>query len=248
MFSSFQVLGMDSWAGLTASLAAGEALTEARGLDENRNYFSCLRLRFFCTTRSLPPLAVVAVADISQTGAFSLCQAADGPSHSQKVLLPHLCTVCTFPFGEHKELSFQKQTKNVPRRVHCSDTYPTRELRPCPAAWLPVATTPSQVPRCRPAEIRLEELCGEEGERRGGEGRSDSARRLQISLSFISEHRGPAAPNAAVCQQTDVAGSPSIIGGSAPRISAHLRMETMELIWSRQSGSPAKTRVMKGPV
>lgn len=37
----------------------------------------------------------------------------------------------------------------------CYDTYPTRALRPYPAALLPKATTPSLVPRCRPAEIRL---------------------------------------------------------------------------------------------
>lgn len=46
-----------------------------------------------------------------------------------------------------------------------------------------------------------------------------------------------ATQNAADCQLTDVAGSPSITGGPLPplpsRISTHLRMETTELIWSR---------------
>lgn len=39
-------------------------------------------------------------------------------------------------------------------------TYPARVLRPCPAAWLPKATTLSPVPRYQPVESRLEALWG----------------------------------------------------------------------------------------
>lgn len=98
---SLQNPGMNSWAGPTASLAAGEALIETRRLDDNRDFrklFLLSALAFLlynsiAAVAAAAAAAVVAVADISQTGAFSLCQAPDRPSRSQKVLLPHLCTV-----------------------------------------------------------------------------------------------------------------------------------------------------------
>lgn len=49
-----------------------------------------------------------------------------------------------------------------PARVH---TYPARELRLCPAAWLPKATTLLPVPRYQPVESRLWVLWRKGGER-----------------------------------------------------------------------------------
>lgn len=45
-------------------------------------------------------------------------------------------------------------------------TYPARELRLCPAAWLPKATTPLPAPRYRPVESHLWVLWGKGGESR----------------------------------------------------------------------------------
>lgn len=91
MCISLQNPGMDSWAGPTASLAAGEALIETRRLDDNRDFRKLLLmsalafLLYNSIAAAAAAAAVVAVADISQTGAFSLCQAPDRPSRSQKV-------------------------------------------------------------------------------------------------------------------------------------------------------------------
>lgn len=148
-------------------------------------------------------------------------------------------------FGEGND--FKKQTKiylNVaripflPPRPTLLGHLPNQRapsVSSCVAARGDDPVTGASLPTCRDPSRRALRTRGEW--RRGGEGRCDSGQRLQISLSFISEHRdrrGPDAPSAAVCQLTDVAGSPSIIGGSPPpRISTHLRMETMGLIWRR---------------
>lgn len=93
----------DSYDGLTAFVAAGdEALIETRRLDENRDLRKVFLLSaLLYNSIDAAAAAVVDAADISQADAFSLCQAPDWPSHSQK------------GFGEHKEKPFERTTKKT---------------------------------------------------------------------------------------------------------------------------------------